>query len=344
MFRQHRSLLSSLRLYSTTPLEKPSIKLVAELRKRTEVSVTKARDALAAVGNDVEAALQWLEKDLAISGAKKAAKLEGRTTGEGLIATCILSAGTGSGSGAGSGGVRAAMVELNCETDFVGRNELFGKLLADIAHTAAFISEPSNSPSLLTPFSIDALKDAPLISHSDPANQSQSTVSSAIRDAIAKVGENISLKRAVTIASQRLSPTESNIGLRVASYVHGGVNLPSQGRIGTLALLALKSPRLPDLLKSTPFQEDLHKLERSLARQIVGFDTRIIRSSSNPSDETALYAQPFMMMGGDFAGQLVQAALDSWCRQKGLVEDGETGGGVEVLEFAKWTVGEETTS
>ncbi|KAJ2927497.1 hypothetical protein H1R20_g9598, partial [Candolleomyces eurysporus] len=77
-------------LYSTAA-EKPSLKLVAELRKRTEVSIVKAREALSASGNDVDAALDWLQKDLVASGAKKAAKVGGRATNEGLISTSVLS-------------------------------------------------------------------------------------------------------------------------------------------------------------------------------------------------------------------------------------------------------------
>src|SRR6266446_3815164 len=117
--------LSSFRFYSTSA-EKPPLKLVAELRKLTEVSITKAREALAASNNDVSAALKWLQNDLAVSGAKKAAKVAHRTAGEGLVGASVLPRRTGSSPG----GVRAALVELNCETDFVARNALFGRLVA----------------------------------------------------------------------------------------------------------------------------------------------------------------------------------------------------------------------
>src|SRR6266403_4324277 len=78
---------------------------------------------------------------LAISGAKKAAKVSHRTAGEGLVGASVLSRGTGSSPG----GVRAALVELNCETDFVARNALFGRLVADVAHTAAFLAESGSN-------------------------------------------------------------------------------------------------------------------------------------------------------------------------------------------------------
>lgn len=331
--------LTALRSYSSVQ-EKPSLKLVAELRKRTEVSITKAREALSATNNDINAALEWLQKDLAVSGAKKAAKVEGRATGEGLVGISVLSGGT-SAQNSASGSVRAAMIELNCETDFVARNELFGRLVADIAHTAAFISESDErSPSLLRPCSLDLLNDAPLISQNPGGSPSQATVATAIRDTIAKLGEKISLKRAIAVTHNPLPRTQQSLGLRLASYTHGGVNLPSQGRIGSLALLALRSPRLPTLLTTSAFQGDLDRFERSLARQIVGFPTLSIRSSTGTKEETALYDQPFMMLAGGSTEDTVQTVLERWARERQLVVEGEEDGGLEVLEIAKWTVGE----
>ena len=354
--------LSSFRSYSTNA-EKPSIKLVAELRKLTEVSITKAREALAASNNDVSAALNWLQNDLAVSGAKKAAKIAHRTAGEGLVGASVLSRGTGSSPG----GVRAALVELNCETDFVARNALFGRLVADVAHTAAFLAEPGpksgsgscsgSSPdepypyrhnhetkTYIHPFARDRLLDAPLLSaegerterFSSRNGMQQGTVGNAIRDAIAKLGENIVLQRAASVVHDPVPRLRGDLGLLVASYTHGGVS-PSQGRIGALALIALKSPRLTPLLSSLEFRQELERIERSLARQIVGFDTLAIRG-----EEGALYDQPFMMLGDAHEGETVGAGLARWARQKLLVfdTDGEEAGGVEVVEFAKWTVGE----
>ncbi|KAF8481688.1 hypothetical protein DFH94DRAFT_852503 [Russula ochroleuca] len=88
--------------------------LISELRKPTEVSINKVREALAA-SNNVSAALN-----------------------EGHVGASVLSRGTGSTPG----GVCAALVELNCKTEFVARNALFfGRLVADVAHTTAFLAE-----------------------------------------------------------------------------------------------------------------------------------------------------------------------------------------------------------
>jgi elongation factor Ts len=327
---------AGLRLYSSSP-QRPPLKLVAELRKLTEVSITKAREALSASNNEINASLEWLQKDLVASGTKRAAKVEGRMAGQGLISVSVLSTGTG---GSGNGGLRAAMLELNCETDFVGRNELFGNLAADISHTAAFMSDPVDSGKLLNPFSMDVLLESPLISRLNPQSPPSSTVGNSIHDMIAKVGEKISLRRVVKVVQDPISQIQRDIGFRLASYVHGTVHLPFQGRIGALAVLALRSPQLSGLLASASFRDDLGRLERSLARQIVGFDTRLVRSPAGAKDENALYEQPFMMFPGESSGEPVQSVLCSWARQRGLVGEDDATGGLEVVEFAKWTVGQ----
>lgn len=319
---------------SSPSFTKANIKLVAELRKRTQVSLSKAKEALTETNNDVDAALKWLDKDLIVSGAKRKEKVQDRTAGEGLIGVGVLSNGF-SKQNAGRG-VRAAMVELNCETDFVARNELFGELLDDIAHTAAFISDFDAYCTIADSkaFLDKHLLQAPLLSARDPSRKPVTDIGGAVDSLIAKVGEKISLGRAVSISHPLPSP-QSNVALRIASYLHGSVTggLTSQGRIGTLALLALKSPRLSTLIGNPNFSEDIEKLQRALARQIVGFETLSVENSH----ETALYNQPFMMFAG--SDQSVRMALEQWATEKGLTEPGEQGSGVEVLEFAKWSVG-----
>ncbi|KAJ7459103.1 elongation factor TS-domain-containing protein, partial [Mycena galericulata] len=316
-----------LRHYSTSGPEKPSLKLVAELRKLTEVSILKAREALSASNNDVQTALEWLKTDLVTSGAKKAAKLQDRHAGEGLISVAILAAGNGPRAG---NGVRGAMIELNCETDFVGRNELFGKLAADIAHTAAFMSEPADFHA----YPVDVLNDTPLLPAVNPSPDPKATVASAIRDMMSKIGEKVALRRALTVFHEP-APQNAELGHRLISYLHGSVNNPQQGRIGALGLLRLSSPRLREQFASKEFCDDVASLERTLARQIVGFDTRSIRSA-DVEDQTALYRQPFMI-AGDLSGKPVGEALALWAEAHGLGNGSEA---LEVTRFAKWTVGE----
>lgn len=100
-----------------------SAKTVMELRKRTGVGMMDCKKALAAVGGDIDEAIKHLRKQ----GAAKAEKKSGRAVGEGRIAHYIH-----------AGDKIGVMVELNCETDFVARNEDFIELGRDIAmHVAA---------------------------------------------------------------------------------------------------------------------------------------------------------------------------------------------------------------
>jgi len=110
-----------------------------------------------------------------------------------------------------------------------------------------------------------------------------------------------------------------------------------------LALVYLNSPRLPSLFASQSFPEELHTLERSLARQIVGFDTQSIHGPAEHS-ETALYEQPFAMFPGEFSEQPVKAVLHQWAKQRGMLEDSDDQAfqGVAVSEFARWSVGQQT--
>lgn len=221
------------------------------------------------------------------------------------------------------------MIELNCETDFVGRNELFGRLAADIAHTAAYISDRTGSATAFNrAFPLDVLKDAPLLSQLNPTAPPTGTVGSSIRDMISKVGENVSLRRALTVVENSPSPN-GDIALRIGSYVH-------DYKIGSLALLALKSRGISSSLTSDAFRERLEFLERALARQILGFETTSVNSSE---DQTSLYNQPFMMFSREMDSPLVGEVLRNWSEKEGLLKE-NSDGGVAVLDFAKWKVGE----
>jgi elongation factor Ts len=139
----------------------------------------------------MEAAVDWLRT----KGLAKAAKKAGRVAAEGLIAV------------AGSGN-RAAMIELNSETDFVSRNEQFQKLAKAVAEAA-----------LGTDGSVEAVLKAPFAGGS--------TVEAAITDAVATIGENMTLRRSALLS------VEPGI---VANYVHAAI-APGLGKIGVLVAL-----------------------------------------------------------------------------------------------------------
>lgn len=168
--------------------------LVKELRIKSGAGMMDCKKALTETDGDVDAAIDWLRT----KGLATAAKKSGRVAAEGLVA--VVSSGTS-----------GAVVEVNAETDFVGRNEDFQSLVTNIAQVAA---ENGND--------VDTIKAA-----NYPG--SSITVEEKLTSAISTIGENMNLRRA-----ERLS-VESGV---VASYVHNSV-AEGLGKIGIL--VALKS-------------------------------------------------------------------------------------------------------
>ncbi|KAE9398500.1 hypothetical protein BT96DRAFT_965951 [Gymnopus androsaceus JB14] len=291
------------RFYSSAPA-KTRVQLVAELRKLSNAPIIKARQALDESKGDFDAAVRWLEEDMRKSGAAKAEKIKDRATSQGLISI----------SESGSGLVRASIIELNCESDFVSRTDEFTRLASEISEIAAqSMHQQQEASSHFVPLPVENLLQT--------AHKS-GTVGTLITDLIARIGENISLRRAML-----LSPLESaGSAFRVGSYLH-------QGRVGALDLISLR-PLQSSLFKDDSFMGDLEKLERALAKQTAGFMTLGLDKRRSPEDEleTVLYEQPFMMLGGEHASLPVRKVLDQWQEKWGLEE-------LAVSDFARWEVG-----
>ncbi|KZW00559.1 hypothetical protein EXIGLDRAFT_721329 [Exidia glandulosa HHB12029] len=321
MHRLARVCTVAQRSYATSA-PKASMKLVAELRRATNVPLTKAAEALAACNNDFDAAVAWLDEEMKRTGAARAAKLAGRAANDGTIGLSVLSDGTR------GTGVRAALIELACETDFVSRGELFSKLAGDIAHTAAFFAEASGPSPSFAPLPLDAFGDAPCLGPDGSPSTAGRTVTDAIRDAVAKVGENVSLRRAVAVVAE-----PSDTGISLGSYVHGSTpGFPSLGRMACLTMVHLRTPKT-HILQDENFLKPYSVLRRALARQIVGMNVETLRGAQpvqepDPSS-TALYDQPFAMLPGAAEGETVEQSLRSWGKQW----DAD----VEVRDFIKWT-------
>ncbi|KAH7104944.1 elongation factor TS-domain-containing protein [Auriculariales sp. MPI-PUGE-AT-0066] len=316
------------RFYSTPAASKPSIKIVAELRKATNASINKASEALAATNNDFDAAVAWLTEDALKSGAAKAAKLAGRVANEGTVALAVLSDGSQTVAGVAGTSVRAAMIELGCETDFVGRGALFSALAQNIARTAAYFAPAAQS---FKPFLIDELSQAPCLTPDITTEQASGTIGEAILEAVSKLGENITLKRAVTFVAE----PEANTGLALGSYVHGAElpEFPDLGRMASLVAVKLSSPSSQHVSSDPQFQSSYKLLRRALARQIVGMNVVTLRAGPGASEETALLSQPFVMFPQAPEGSTVEQALKSWSEQWGIE--------LTVEDFAKWSRGEE---
>ena len=138
--------------------------MVKELRERTGAGMMDCKKALAETGGDLDAAAEHMRK----TGLAKADKKAGRVAAEGVIAVSVA-----------DGGKRAAMVEINCETDFVSRGDdfqAFAKAIADRVLGAG-------------PVDVDALLAMPFSAGGD------ATVEQTRQELIAKIGENMSVRR-----------------------------------------------------------------------------------------------------------------------------------------------------
>ena len=169
---------------------------VKELRERTGAGMMDCKKALAEANGEMEAAIDWLRA----KGLAAAAKKAGRTAAEGLVGVAVE-------------GHRGAVVEVNSETDFVAKNELFQDFVRHVAQLA-----------LTDGTDVEALGNA--------AYPDGGTVSEKLTDNIAKIGENQSLRRA--------SVLEVSEGA-VVSYVHNAVT-PGLGKIGVLVALEGSAP------------------------------------------------------------------------------------------------------
>lgn len=163
-----------------------SAAMVKELRERTGSGMMECKKALSEVGGDLEAAVELMRK----AGLAKADKKSGRTAAEGIVRISV--------SGDGK---RAAIVEVNCETDFVAKGDDFSQFCTAVADTV-LDSAAQN---------VDELGSATLAGHAGSVEQVR-------RELIAKIGENIAVRRFDRFVSE---------GGAVASYLHGN-------RIGVL--------------------------------------------------------------------------------------------------------------
>ncbi|MEM1284212.1 MAG: translation elongation factor Ts [Pseudomonadota bacterium] len=184
---------------------------VKELRETTGAGMMDCKAALVETDGDMEAAVDYLRT----KGLARAAKKASRVAAEGLV-------------GVVAEGSSAAMIELNSETDFVARNEQFQGLVASTAKTALSAGDE-----------LEAVLAAQL-------DGGDKTVEATIKDAVATIGENMTLRRVA-----RLSVDQG----AVASYVHSSVAL-GLGKIGVL--VALESAGNADALNAVGRQVAMH--------------------------------------------------------------------------------------
>jgi len=200
--------------------------MVKDLREKTGAGMMDCKQALTETAGDIEAAVDWLRK----KGLSKAAKKSGRVAAEGLVAVAVK-------------GGKGVLVEVNSETDFVARNDDFQKLTRNIASVAVGASNVDSA----------ALADA--------AYPGGGKVSEAIANAIATIGENMTLRRAASV-----SVGQGAIG----HYIHNSIG-DGLGKIGVL--VGLESTGNADALADLGRKIAMHVAAASpLALEASGLD------------------------------------------------------------------------
>lgn len=162
--------------------------MVKDLREKTGAGMMDAKKALTETDGDMEAAIDWLRT----KGLAKAAKKSDRVAAEGLVGVAVRDG-------------RGVAIELNSETDFVAKNADFQKLVRDIAEVALETGE-----------SVEVLKATHL---------NGTPVEDVLTDAIARIGENMTLRRMHVLE-----------GDTIVSYVHNAAT-EGMGKIGVLVAL-----------------------------------------------------------------------------------------------------------
>ncbi|KAF9991298.1 Elongation factor Ts, mitochondrial [Mortierella antarctica] len=336
---------------TATPAVKPNIKMLAEIRKTIEgISMMKAKEALVHTNNDLQKALDWVREDEAKAGTKKAEKLKGRQALEGLVGVVV--------GEVGDRGNRGAIVELNCETDFVSRNDLFKSLVSQIASTALLVVDGSpasaDQKGLVQEVNIAELLQAPILPDPTPATATEgtaagseaatqhefATVQESITKMIGKLGENISLRRCAIVHI----PENQRGMVLTGGATHGGEKHPYAGKMGALSVMTLVSKQggskkvVPSAAVTTLSRQLTRHLIASPSITIHQEDCKIPLEVSNGGhappeevdawlDERVLMRQPFVFGGGK-----VEQVIAKIAKEEGLR--------IKVVDAVRWERGE----
>ncbi len=290
-----------------------SAKLVKELRDKTGAGMMDCKKALAENDGDITKATEWLRQKGITSAEKKA----GRVAAEGLVGSYIQPEGQ-----------VGVLVEVNCQTDFVARNEAFQSLVHSIAKQAANAQD------------VESLMAQQYI------NDQSITVEQAVKQAIAQIGENIQVRRL-----QRYAIEEGTQGI-VDSYIHTG------GRVGVLVELSCQS-------ESVAKREEFKALARNIAMQVAACpNVEYVKIEGIPAD--VAQKEKDIEMGRDDLGgkpdnikeKIVQGRIEKRLKEMTLmdqpyirdqsisVEDlvkqtiSQLGEDIQVQRFTRYVLGE----
>jgi elongation factor Ts len=280
--------------------------MVKDLREMTGAGMMDCKTALGETDGNIDAAVDWLRK----KGLSKAAKKAGRIAAEGLIGVALR-------------GAKGVVIEVNSETDFVARNELFQGLVKMIANVVLDVGAD-----------IEKIKAAKV---------GRGTVADAIAETIAKIGENMTLRRAA----------ELSIGKgAIASYVHSSVG-EGLGRIGVIVAL-----------ESTGKTDELPALGRMIAMHVAASNPQAIDPGGlDPAvveRERQVLAEKAKAQGkpDNVVEKIVESGLKTFYKEVCLLDqpyihepnksvaqalkeaEGKVGGPIKVVGFVRYALGE----
>lgn len=251
-----------------------SAKLVQELRQKTGAGMMDCKKALKETEGNIEEAIDWLRKKNLVSAGKKS----DRIAAEGLVETYIQ-----------PGGKVGVLIEVNCQTDFVARNEAFKTLVKNLAQQAA------------TADSVESLLTQPYIDNNSV------TVDEFIKQSIAGLGENIQIRRFVTFAIQDTPGV-------VDSYIHTG------GRVGVLVEINSQS-------EAATSNEEFQALARNSAMQVAACPNVEYVSVDNIPTATVQKEKDIEMGKEDLANKpenirekIVQGRIDKRLKEMTLLD------------------------
>ena len=266
--------------------------MVKELRETTGAGMMDAKKALTETDGDFEAAIDWLRT----KGLAKAAKKSSRVAAEGLVAVA-----TSDGKG--------VAVEVNSETDFVAKNSDFQEMVKAIATAALGVSNTDE----LASASIDG-----------------KTVADTLTDNIAKIGENMTLRRMQTIEAER-----------VVTYVHNSAT-QDMGQIGVLVAINGDNTEFArqvamHVAAANPQALSAAELDQSIVEREKNILTEQARESGKPEQVIEKMIQGRMKK---FLAEVTLLGQDFVINPDLTVEAAAQEAGVEIVSYVRMAVGE----
>jgi len=283
--------------------------LLSKLRKETGFAFAKCMESLQLNNNDYNAAVTWLEAESAKQGWEKATKLQGRAASEGLVGVLV-------------DGNHAAMVEVNCETDFVARNELFVDLVSKVAN-AAMVKRKKivDQNQKINAFGgqLEHLREVipeHKLRNEEVHNNNGETLGEAVARTIGKLGENVKINKTVTMTTE-----VSNV---IGSYVHGAFVTSSGGcSLGKYGGIVALKPK-----QDEANVEAVLNLANKLAQHVVGMNPKVIREDDKANEAPTEADTSNVLLEQEYL-------LDDSVTVKELLNREE----VEVVDFVRYECG-----